>query len=232
VLVGGVDEVGRGAWAGPLVVALAVSDCRNDPLSDLLRRPSRDRKDDEKLREGQFLDSKALPPKRRQEIAALLPDLVLTYGIGTVSTEEIDLLGLSEALTLGAQRAFSSANVVPESVVLDGSVDYLSKRVGIEVATYPRGDTRFALVAAASIVAKVARDAAMVALAQEVPYYGFEDNKGYPTSTHLRGLAAVGPSIHHRCSWSFGPKLLYQNPYIAAERVGTRAVTSRSADMV
>jgi ribonuclease HII len=161
-------------------------------------------------------------------MAKLIPERVVAYGIGSVSAAEIDIIGLASALTLGATRALVDVAIVPDRIMLDGPSNYLPQSYEGDVVTYPKGDTRSSLIAAASILAKVDRDTSMVELSHEVPYFDFERNKGYPTHAHLRGLAAVGLSTFHRSSWSYAPKTLFRNPYLRA--VGAAIGASASVE--
>ncbi len=178
----GVDEVGRGAWAGPVVVG-AVSG-PTGPLEHLLS-----------VGDGSFQDSKALSPRRREAFVEAVWGDGFVIGLGSASPAEIDLLGLREALRRAAQRALE---LVPaELVLLDGTDPYVGTR-GVECVVH--GDRRHPLIAAASIVAKVARDRLMVALDALAPHYGFARHKGYGTRAHRAALERYGPSPWHRRS--------------------------------
>ncbi|WP_069817219.1 ribonuclease HII [Streptomyces sp. TP-A0874] len=180
-IVAGVDEVGRGAWAGPVTVCAAVTGLRRPP-------------------EG-LTDSKLIAPKRRAELAELLEGWVTAYGLGHSSPQEIDELGMTAALRLAASRALESLPVRPEAVILDGNHDYLGPPW--RVRTVIKGDQSCVVVAAASVIAKVRRDALMAELGADCPEYAFEDNAGYPSPVHRAALAKFGPTRHHRVSWAF-----------------------------
>jgi ribonuclease HII len=173
-LVGGIDEVGVGAWAGPVAVGAVV-------LSP----------DDRiyKLR-----DSKLLDPPRREWLAARVRERCLGYGIGLAWPVEIDELGLSEAIRRASARAVAALPVTPDAFLVDGKWNF----VGPTARMVVRGDCESVSIAAASIVVKVARDRLMTELATLYPSYAFEANKGYPAPRHLWGLSAYGPCPVHR----------------------------------
>src|SRR5438309_1658641 len=138
-VVAGIDEVGRGAWAGPVTVCAAVTGLRRPP-------------------EG-LTDSKLLTIKRRTELAGLLADWVTDHALGHASPEEIDDLGMTAALRLAAVRALDGLAVRPDAIILDGKFDYLGGTW--RVRTVIKGDQSCVPVAAASVIAKVNRDAMM-----------------------------------------------------------------------
>lgn len=178
--VAGLDEVGRGAWAGQLTVgAVALA-------------PDR--------RVLGLRDSKQLTPDRRAQLARRLAS-VADVGLGRVQVDELDELGLAAALRVAAARAVAALADPPEVVLIDGNVDLLpDSRSHRELLV--GGDRRSASIAAASIVAKVARDAAMVAADPVHPAYGFARHKGYPTAAHRAALAEHGPCALHRTCWA------------------------------
>lgn len=166
----GVDEVGRGCLAGPLLVVAA-------------RAKSR-------LPAG-LKDSKLLSRKQRDEILNLL-SICCEWGEGWVKCSEIDRLGLSKALRLGSARALSALNVgVSEEIVLDGSFNYLPKKYKASRAMI-KADNSVAIVSAASIIAKVRRDRFMIDLAQKHPAYDFQNHVGYGTKAHMLALKEYG----------------------------------------
>jgi ribonuclease HII len=179
--VAGVDEVGRGAWAGPVTVCAVVCADFRPPPSGLT-------------------DSKLLSGTRRVGIAALLVDWVSAYAIGEASAAEIDAAGMTVALRRAAGRALAALPVRPDVVLLDGAHDYIGHpwRVRCEV----KADLRSVSVAAASVLAKVHRDRYMGAL-PGVDAFEFAWNAGYPSPSHQSALAALGPTEHHRMSWSY-----------------------------
>ena len=180
-VIAGVDEVGRGAWAGPVTVCAAVTGLRRPPVG--------------------LTDSKLLTVRRRDALAEKLTDWVTAYGLGHTGPEEIDDLGRTEALRLAASRALDELPVRPDAVILDGKHDYLG--APWSVRTVIKGDQSCVAVAAASVIAKVRRDALMAELADEYGDFGFEANAGYPAPVHKTALAEFGPTPHHRLTWSY-----------------------------
>ncbi|MHA7124781.1 ribonuclease HII [Janibacter indicus] len=193
----GMDEVGRGALAGPVSVGVVVIDetCRTAPAG--------------------VRDSKLLTPAAREAMVPRLRRWALGHAVGHASPAEIDKIGIIAALRIAGQRALGQLDVVPDLVLLDGNHDWLTapEEVGLvaelsggastpPVRTMIKADMRCSSVAAASVLAKVERDFRMVELAQTHPHYGWADNKGYSASAHLGALAAHGPSEEHRRSWS------------------------------
>lgn len=220
----GIDEVGRGSWAGPLVVGAVLGG--RGALGELLSRPTR-RGDAPRV--GEYYDSKALSPGRR---VALVPDILVTAlktSVGRASAKEIDALGMTASLRLATSRALRGLNLIedgPDVIEVDGSFNFVPEPWRARATTHVKGDTACAAIAAASIIAKVTRDEEMVSLAEEVPYYRFESNKGYPSPEHVRSLHAWGPSVHHRMSWSFAAGLLMSNFYLPfPERGSLRGFT-------
>ncbi|TKK87701.1 ribonuclease HII [Herbidospora galbida] len=179
-LVAGVDEVGRGAWAGPVSVCAVVTDFSEPP-------------------EG-LTDSKMLAPGRREAMVSLLESWVVGYGHGEASVEEIDTLGMTEALRRAARRALEALPVKPDVVILDGKHDYLGAPWPVRCEI--KGDLNCVSVAAASVLAKVRRDLFMATL-DGADVYGFAENAGYPSPAHQAALAEHGPCEHHRLSWSY-----------------------------
>ncbi len=177
--VAGIDEVGRGSWAGPLTVGAVVLD-----LDDVPRG---------------LRDSKRLTPRRREELAAEIHRRA-AVGIGEVPCGELDELGLAAALRVAAIRAVRALPITADVVLIDGSVDLLAGQ-GVRSTTVIGGDDRSASIAAASIVAKVHRDAQMCTYDVAHPPYGFAANKGYPSPSHREALATYGPCQIHRRSW-------------------------------
>ncbi|MDT0346639.1 ribonuclease HII [Streptomyces litchfieldiae] len=180
-VVAGIDEVGRGAWAGPVTVCAAVTGLRRPP-------------------EG-LTDSKLLTPLRRTALADVLIGWVTSHALGHASAQEIDTLGMTAALRLAAVRALDGLPERPDAVILDGKHDYLGEPW--QVRTVIKGDQSCVAVAAASVIAKVRRDAMLAELALEHPEYGFENNAGYPSPVHKAALEELGPTPHHRRSWAF-----------------------------
>ncbi|MFC4561181.1 ribonuclease HII [Nocardiopsis mangrovi] len=180
-LIAGVDEVGRGAWAGPVVVCAAVTDGSEPP-------------------EG-LTDSKKLTPARRVSMGDLLRPWVRDHAIGAADPAEIDEHGMTEALRRAAGRALAGLRTRPDAVILDGKHDYLGRPWRVRTAV--QADLSCVTVAAASVLAKVHRDAYMAGLDPDFPDYGFATGAGYPSPAHRAALAEHGPTPHHRMSWSY-----------------------------
>lgn len=180
-VVAGIDEVGRGAWAGPVTYAAVVlpSDRRMYKLRD----------------------SKVLDAPRREQLHDRLQDFALAIGIGHATNDEIDTIGMSPAMRAAARRAVDALAVRPDVVLLDGNWDFLAG-YGTHNETVVYGDAHSASIAAASIVAKVTRDALMAEVDPDHPPYEFASNKGYPSPTHRAALSEHGPCDLHRHSWA------------------------------
>ena len=177
----GLDEVGRGSWAGPVTVGAAVTGLRKPP-------------------EG-LTDSKLLTVRRRTALAPLLADWVTAYALGHASAEECDELGMTAALRLAAVRALEALAVRPDAVILDGKHDYLGGPW--KVRTVIKGDQSCVCVSAASVLAKVHRDGLMAEIGEGHPAYGFAENAGYPSPVHRAALEELGPTDQHRLSWAY-----------------------------
>ncbi|MFI6577471.1 ribonuclease HII [Nocardiopsis sp. NPDC050513] len=180
-VVAGVDEVGRGAWAGPLLVCAAVPGEGAPPAG--------------------LTDSKRLTPKRRRDIAARLGPWVADHAFGWSEPAEIDEVGMTEALRRAARRALDGLTARPDAVILDGRHDFIGRPW--RVRTQVKGDLVCVSVAAAAVLAKVRRDAFMAELDADHPGYGFDRAAGYPSPAHRATLAEAGPTPHHRLSWSY-----------------------------
>ena len=180
-VVAGVDEVGRGAWAGPVTYGAVVL--------------PQDR------RIYKLRDSKVLLPAERERLTARLQEVAVGIGIGHASNDDIDALGMSAAMRLAARRAVDALPLRPDVLLLDGNWDFLSD-YGTRNELLVGGDGRSASIAAASLVAKVTRDRQMVMVDPEHPAYAFASNKGYPSPEHRRALATNGPCVLHRRSWA------------------------------
>jgi ribonuclease HII len=176
----GLDEVGRGAWAGPLTIAAVVLP-RNRRIYGVR-------------------DSKQLTEARREQLFERVKDWCDAVGVGHVEHDECDALGMSEAQRLAARRALESLGVVPDTVLVDGPWDFVGTG---NTRTVVKGDTKCLSIAAASIVAKVSRDRLMREQAANWPAFDFERNKGYPCPRHKLALKGYGPTPIHRRSWVF-----------------------------
>jgi ribonuclease HII len=170
--VAGVDEAGRGAWAGPIVVGAVILPPGRYP----------------------FKDSKLLTPKAREALAEEVRRVALAHALGLAEVEEVDRLGVYRATLLAAKRALSALALPPEALV----TDYLPLSTPLPLLAPPRADRESPSVAAASILAKVHRDRLMAELDRLYPGYGFAQHKGYGTPEHQEALLALGPSPVHR----------------------------------
>jgi ribonuclease HII len=178
-LLAGVDEVGRGPLAGPVVACAVImpADVRAIPGVN---------------------DSKQLGAAERERLARLIRERAVAVGLGAASVREIDTWNIYKATMLAMRRALSRLPLAPDHVIVDGKP---MRRLGVEHTAVVGGDARCYSVACASIVAKVTRDRLMRALAHRHPQYGWERNMGYGTPAHLAGLQAHGACAHHRRSF-------------------------------
>lgn len=176
-LIAGVDEAGRGPWAGPVIAAAVIIDRRNVP-------------------EG-INDSKKLSQKKRE---ALFEKIYATakVGVGVADVYEIDKLNILQASMMAMQRAVAELSEYPDIALIDGNK---TPDLRCKTKTLVKGDSKSISIAAASIIAKVTRDRIMHSLSEEFPFYGWEKNAGYGTKLHQDGLAAHGVSPHHRRSF-------------------------------
>lgn len=181
-IVAGIDEVGRGPWAGPVVAAAVVLDRERLPVE---------------LRRG-LDDSKKLTAKKRETLFALLPDCA-AIGLGRAEVAEIDTLNILQASLLAMRRAYDALPATADTALVDGN---RAPDLPCAVETIVKGDARSLSIAAASIVAKVSRDREMAALAERFPGYGWERNAGYGTKQHRDALARLGVTPHHRKSFA------------------------------
>lgn len=187
------DEVGRGALAGPVAVGASVVDAE----SARRRVPAGLR------------DSKLVPELRRADVAERAAGWVRASAVGWAEAEEIDEVGIMRALGLAAVRALAALEELgfaPAAgvVLLDGNHDYINPVAGARLPVRPviKADRDCASAAAASVIAKVARDARMVALHPDHPAYEWHSNKGYASPTHRAAIRELGLSAHHRRSWA------------------------------
>lgn len=184
VLVAGVDEAGRGPLAGPVFAAAVILD-PGQPIRGLA-------------------DSKKLPARAREALAAAIRERALAWGVGVADAREIDALNILQATFLAMRRALLALKVPPRHVLVDGNRCPSGAGLGFDCTWQAeiRGDARFAEISAASILAKTDRDAWMCQAAQRYPGYGFERHKGYPTPSHVQALARLGPCPLHRRSFA------------------------------
>jgi ribonuclease HII len=182
--VAGIDEVGRGALVGPIGVGAVVLPSDMPELEDRLC--------------GVF-DSKVMSPEAREKWAMEIKQIALAWGVGFASAKEIDAIGIVAATYRAAARAMTKLNCTLEHVL----VDYLTlPDLEITQTALIKGDARSLTIASASILAKTARDALLVAMDQDFPDYHFASNKGYATQEHLAAIAALGPCAEHRFTFS------------------------------
>ncbi len=182
--VAGLDEAGRGAWAGPVVAAAVILPPGDPDLADHL---------------AGVRDSKTLSSARREVLLEVIQRHALAWGIGAVPPARIDELGIVPATRTAMALALEALSPSPDYLL----IDYLSlPEIAIPQQGLPKGDAAVLSIAAASIVAKVSRDAMMVDLAGRFPGYGFERHKGYGTRLHQHALAALGPTSIHRLSFA------------------------------
>lgn len=179
-IVVGIDEVGRGSWAGPLTIGAAVV--------------PRER------RINKVRDSKMLTEDEREAMFERIADWCDAWAVGHATPEECDRLGMSDAQRLAARRAIEGLGLAPDAVILDGKWDFVGHPVTRKLV---RGDARCLSIAAASILAKVSRDRIMRGEADHYPGFDFELNKGYPCPRHKLALQGYGPTAIHRRSWVF-----------------------------
>ncbi len=231
-VVAGVDEVGRGSWAGPLTVAAVVAD------------PSK--------RIYKVRDSKMLTPTEREALYDRICGWALAVSVGHASVDDCNNLGMAEAQRLAARRAVDGLGLKVDHVLMDGSWDFLTPSSSAadtkedghtdkgtdtkedgqnaqvcdavpDVTTIVRGDAVSLSIAAASVVAKVVRDRLMVAAADCYPAYGFASNKGYRCPRHIAALAAWGPCAIHRRRWVFMDDLRWSGvPRIVDDQTNTQ----------
>jgi ribonuclease HII len=200
-LLAAIDEVGRGALAGPVSVGvvLLAADTKPAPFG--------------------VADSKLLTPQARQRLVPRIRRWAMDCAVGHASSPEIDRIGIIAALRLAAERAVSKLSAEPDWVLLDGNYDYLSApdelqlfdliddepdrwRCRVPVRTVIKGDLKCSSIASASVLAKTERDAMLIELAKVYPQYGFDENKAYSSRQHFAALTEHGPCQVHRHSWN------------------------------
>lgn len=179
VIIAGVDEVGRGPLAGPVVAAAVILDPKN-PVQGLM-------------------DSKKLTEKRRNLLAIEIREKAMAWSLGRAEHGEIDSINILQASLLAMKRAVESLSVNPELVLVDG---VYCPDIIYKVEAIIKGDSKIPEISAASIIAKVARDNEMIELDNEYPGYGFSQHKGYPTKMHINALGELGVSPIHRKSFA------------------------------
>ncbi len=197
-LVAGMDEVGRGAWAGPVSVGVVVirSDQTDFPVG--------------------VRDSKALSRRARERLVPLIEEWAHASGVGHASPAECDAFGMRAAIALAGQRALNVLAIEPDALIVDGPVDLLGSPDGASeslfaersqsrpaVTALVKADQKCATVAAASVLAKVERDGLLASMAPSFPAFDLDSNVGYPSPVHRRALRGYGLTPIHRRSWSF-----------------------------
>jgi len=179
--VAGVDEVGRGPLAGPVVAAAVILDPKK-PIEGLM-------------------DSKKISEKRREQLAEEIKENALAWAISRVDVDEIDRINILQASLKAMSIAVSELKQAPDYVMIDGN--RIPSDINIKAEAVVKGDDRVACISAASIIAKVARDREMVEMENVYPGYGLAKHKGYPTKVHIEALQKLGVTDIHRRT--FGP---------------------------
>ncbi len=185
LLTAGVDEVGRGPLAGPVVAAAVILD-PNKPIEGLA-------------------DSKKLSEKKREALYPIIKENALYFSVAEASVEEIDRINILQASLLAMQRAIEGLGVLPEHVLVDGNK---APNVSMSVDTVVKGDSRVASISAASIIAKVDRDRMMHEYHQRYPQFSFHKHKAYGSKQHLAELLEHGPTPEHRKTFAPVRRLL------------------------
>ena len=177
-MIAGIDEAGRGPWAGPVVAAAVILAA---PIPGLA-------------------DSKKLSPRARERLAGAITGEAMAWAVGRAEVEEIDRLNIRQATFLAMRRAVEALSVAPEAALIDGKD--VPPGLPCPGRAVVRGDASEVAIAAASILAKTHRDAEMIALDTQYPGYGFAAHKGYGTAAHREALSRLGPSPIHRRSFA------------------------------
>jgi len=177
--IAGIDEVGRGPLAGPVVAAAVILDRKRIPKG--------------------LNDSKKMTMEARETAYVQIMECAIAVGVGEASVDEIDLVNIRQATHLAMARAVRAMSVAPAFALVDGND---APALPCPCDTIIEGDGRSVSIAAASIIAKVTRDRMMIALHDEHPGYGWVTNKGYGTDEHLQALSRIGPCRHHRRSFA------------------------------
>ncbi len=181
-LIAGIDEAGRGAWAGPVAAAAVI--LPNDPL--VIRHLAGVR------------DSKLMTPPQRSTWAIQIKQIARCWGLGFASNREIDAIGILPATRLAMKRAISKLSISPQHLLIDAVI---LKDLNIPQTNLIKGDSLILSIAAASVLAKTARDCIMCNLDRKYPFYGFSSHKGYGTPMHRRALNEHGPCPKHRLTF-------------------------------
>ncbi|MFZ1249312.1 MAG: ribonuclease HII [Candidatus Saccharimonadales bacterium] len=196
----GIDEVGRGCWAGPLVAAAVI----------LPSKPFWEDCPPKAPKGGATVlrDSKRLSKKQRERLDVQIRSQAVAYGVGWVTPDEVDAMGLTKSVQLAMLRAVKKlhqSGVSYDKIIIDGNINYFSHVQGLRtqnIAAVVRADDTYPAVSAASIVAKVARDNYMAEMAAQYPGYSFEKHVGYGTAAHIAALKEHGVTDMHRKSFA------------------------------
>ena len=186
-IIAGMDEVGRGAIAGPVTIGVVAIDATIGAVPEGLA------------------DSKLMTPKRREVMVPIAKEWGLAWATGSATAAEIDKYGIMTALSLAGSRALTALTVRPDIIILDGNNSFLLEEDdGPRIVTRIKGDQTCASVSAASVIAKVERDALMTQLHEQFPHYGWIGNKGYGAALHTDAIKIHGVTDLHRKSWNLG----------------------------
>ena len=186
-IVAGMDEVGRGAIAGPVTIGVVAIDASVGEIPAGLR------------------DSKLMTPKRREAMVPIAKEWGIAWATGSATAAEIDKFGIVTSLGLAASRALQNLGITPDVVILDGNTAFLMEEAGgPRIVTRIKADQDCACVSAASVIAKVERDTLMTQLHEQFPHYGWEGNKGYGAAVHTDAIKTHGVTDLHRKSWNLG----------------------------
>ncbi len=186
-LIAGIDEVGRGPLAGPVVAAAVILDPEK-PIDGLM-------------------DSKKLSEKKREQLSAIIKQRALAWSIGRAEVEEIDDINILQASLLAMKRALEGLTIRPDLALVDGNK---LPDLDCPAEAIVKGDSKVPVISAASIIAKVARDNEMLELDEQYPGYGLAKHKGYPTKVHMQALKELGVSPIHRISYKPVKQLLFK----------------------
>ena len=181
--IAGVDEVGRGPLAGPVVAAAVILPLNFNQEIDLVG----------------LTDSKKLTSKQREKFDLLIKETAVCWALGEANLDEIDELNILHATMLAMQRAVAALSIKPDEILVDGN---RTPDFGIPASSVIGGDAKHACISAASVIAKVSRDQLMKKYAKDYPDYGWQTNSGYPTKQHLAALQQHGITPHHRLSFA------------------------------
>lgn len=215
----GIDEVGRGPWAGPLVIgAVILPDHNTHPWI------------------AELTDSKKLSVKKREALNEIILKEAPATGLGWVSAAELDEVGLADALCLAARRAVTEiqkSHVPFNEIIIDGTKNFLAgTKLEKYVTIMPKADFLIKEVSAASIIAKVARDHYMYELDQKYPEYGFKKHVGYGTAAHMQALKEFGVCPEHRKSFRPIAEIIGANPSGTSSATSTTAIGSKAESVV